>query len=70
MQDQFTFNRLTFNVGLRAEQWKHFATTGENIFTFDWEFAPRLSAPTTSSATAGRRCTATTAATTIRSATT
>ena len=28
---------------LRAEQWKHFATTGENIFTFDWEFAPRLS---------------------------
>ena len=27
----------------RAEQWKHFATTGENIFTFDWEIAPRLS---------------------------
>ena len=44
MQDQFTFNRLTFNVGLRAEQWKHFATTGEDIFTFDWAVAPRLSA--------------------------
>ena len=29
---------------MRAEQWKHFATTGANIFTFDWEFAPRLSA--------------------------
>ncbi len=29
---------------MRAEQWKHFATTGENIFTFEWEFAPRLSA--------------------------
>ena len=43
MQDQFSFNRFTANVGLRAEQWKHFATTGENIFTFDWEFAPRLS---------------------------
>ena len=28
---------------LPGEQWKHFATTGENIFTFDWEFAPRLS---------------------------
>jgi hypothetical protein len=37
-------NRFTFNLGLRAEQWKHFATTGENIFTFDWEVAPRLSA--------------------------
>lgn len=44
VQDSFTFNRFSFNVGLRAEQWKHFATTGEDIFTFDWEFAPRLSA--------------------------
>ena len=43
VQDQFSFNRFTANVGFRAEQWKHFATTGENIFTFDWEFAPRLS---------------------------
>lgn len=43
-QDTFTLNRFTFNLGLRAEQWKHFATTGENIFTFDWEIAPRLSA--------------------------
>ena len=43
-QDTFSFNRFTFNLGLRAEQWKHFATTGENIFTFDWEVAPRLSA--------------------------
>ena len=44
VQDTFRMNRLTFNLGLRAEQWKHFATTGENIFTFDWEVAPRLSA--------------------------
>jgi hypothetical protein len=43
LQDQFSFNRFTANVGVRAEQWKHFATTGENIFTFAWEFAPRLS---------------------------
>jgi Carboxypeptidase regulatory-like domain len=42
-QDEFQFGRFTANVGLRAEQWKHFATTGENIFTFDWNFAPRLS---------------------------
>ena len=26
------------------QRWEHFATTGENIFTFDWDFAPRLSA--------------------------
>lgn len=43
-QDQVTFNRLTLNVGVRAERWEHFATTGENIFTFDWMWAPRLSA--------------------------
>ncbi|MEW6320825.1 MAG: TonB-dependent receptor [Acidobacteriota bacterium] len=44
VQDVFTLNRWTFNLGVRAERWEHFATTGENIFTFDWEFAPRLSA--------------------------
>jgi hypothetical protein len=44
VQDQFTFDRLTFNVGIRGERWEHFATTGENIFTFDWAIAPRLSA--------------------------
>ena len=44
IQDSVTFNRLTLNVGLRAERWEHFATTGENIYTFPWEFAPRLSA--------------------------
>ena len=44
VQDEISFNRLTFNVGLRSERWEHFATTGENIYTFPWEFAPRLSA--------------------------
>lgn len=44
VQDQITFERWSFNVGLRAERWEHFATTGENIYTFPWEFAPRLSA--------------------------
>jgi len=43
-QDQVTFNRLTLNLGVRGERWEHFATTGENIFTFDWMWAPRLSA--------------------------
>ena len=43
-EDTFRYNRLTINAGLRGEQWKHYATTGENIFTFEWEFAPRLSA--------------------------
>ena len=37
-------NRLTLNVGMRTERWEHFATTGEDIYTFDWAFAPRLSA--------------------------
>jgi hypothetical protein len=44
VQDEVTFNRFTFNLGVRAERWEHFATTGENIYTFPWEFAPRLSA--------------------------
>jgi hypothetical protein len=44
IQDQVTFNRLTLNAGIRTERWEHFATTGENIFTFDWAIAPRLSA--------------------------
>ncbi len=43
-QDQISFGRLSLNLGLRAEQWKHFATTGEDIYTFDWALAPRLSA--------------------------
>lgn len=44
IQDEVTFNRLTLNLGLRTERWEHFATTGDNIYTFPWEFAPRLSA--------------------------
>jgi len=44
IQDEMTFNRLTLNLGLRTERWEHFATTGAKIYTFPWEFAPRLSA--------------------------
>ena len=44
VEDTWRLDRLTVNAGMRAEQWRHYATTGENIFTFDFEFAPRLSA--------------------------
>ena len=44
LQDQVQFKRLSFNVGVRAERWEHFGTTGESIYTFDWALAPRLSA--------------------------
>lgn len=43
LQDNFQLQRFTFNLGLRGERWEHFATTGENIFSFPWEYAPRLS---------------------------
>jgi len=44
VQDEIQFGKLTLNLGVRTERWEHFATTGENIYTFPWEFAPRLSA--------------------------
>lgn len=43
LQDSWTYGQWTVNAGVRTEQWKHYASTGEEIFTFDWEFAPRLS---------------------------
>mgnify|MGYP006196207601 CR=1 FL=1 len=44
VQDTWQQGRWSVNAGLRAEEWEHFATTGDGIFTFDWEVAPRLSA--------------------------
>ena len=44
VQDTFQVSRFTFNVGMRAEQWSHYASEGTKIFTFKWGFAPRLSA--------------------------
>ncbi|MFN2443876.1 MAG: carboxypeptidase regulatory-like domain-containing protein [Thermoanaerobaculia bacterium] len=44
IQDSILLGRLAVNLGVRAEEWVHTATTGEEIFTFDWEFAPRVSA--------------------------
>ena len=44
VQDSFPLGRLTINAGVRTERWEHFATTGDNIVTFEWAWAPRLSA--------------------------
>ena len=44
VQDEVQFGRVSLNLGVRMERWEHFATTGENIYTFPWEFGPRLSA--------------------------
>ena len=44
LQDEFALGRMTFNLGVRAESWNHFSTTGFSIFKFDTTWAPRLSA--------------------------
>ena len=43
LQDTYQVSRLSINAGVRAEKYEHFATTGANIYTFDWEYAPRVS---------------------------
>jgi hypothetical protein len=43
LQDTWQNGKWSVNAGVRAEKWEHFATTGENIFTFDTDYAPRLS---------------------------
>ena len=44
VQDSWNINEnWTVSAGVRAEKWEHYATDGGKIFTFDWEYAPRLS---------------------------
>lgn len=43
LQDTWTLDQWTVNAGLRTEQWSHYDSTGAKIYTFDWEYAPRLS---------------------------
>ena len=43
VQDTWQKGRWSANVGMRAEQWEHYASDGSNIYTFEWEYAPRLS---------------------------
>ncbi len=43
LQDTFSAtDRLSFNLGVRAERFEHVATDGTSVFTFDWTLAPRL----------------------------
>ncbi len=44
LQDQWQMGKLSLNVGVRSEEWDHFSTAGAKIFTFDTEYAPRISA--------------------------
>lgn len=43
VQDTWTLGQLTINAGLRAEEWTHLDSNGNELFTFEWEIAPRLS---------------------------
>jgi hypothetical protein len=43
LQDTWTLNQLTVNAGVRAEEWSHYGSGGQELFTFEWELAPRLS---------------------------
>lgn len=43
LQDTWQWNRWSVNAGVRGERWEHFASTGEQIVDFDWEYAPRVS---------------------------
>ncbi|RZA21419.1 MAG: TonB-dependent receptor [Lysobacteraceae bacterium] len=43
LQDTWTLNQWTVNAGVRAEEWKHYDSTGGQSAKFDWEFAPRVS---------------------------
>jgi hypothetical protein len=44
VQDGFDVGPWYFNLGLRAERYRHYASTGEDIYTFPWTWAPRLAA--------------------------
>ena len=43
IQDTWTQNKLTVNAGVRAEEWVHFDSKGEESAKFKWKMAPRLS---------------------------
>lgn len=43
LQDTWTLGQLTVNAGVRAEEWSHYGSSGQELFTFEWEIAPRLS---------------------------
>jgi hypothetical protein len=44
VQDTISFNNWTFDLGVRAETYTHYSSENTEIATFDWEYAPRMSA--------------------------
>ena len=42
-QDTWTKDKLTVNAGVRAEEWTHLDSQGNQSAKFEWKFAPRLS---------------------------
>lgn len=42
IQDAIEWERLYLTLGIRAEQWQHKNSRGENIATFGWDYAPRF----------------------------
>jgi hypothetical protein len=43
LQDTWTNKKLTINAGIRAEEWVHLDSKGEESAKFKWKAAPRLS---------------------------
>ncbi|WP_200934157.1 TonB-dependent receptor [Massilia sp. Leaf139] len=43
LQDTWTKDKLTITAGLRAEEWKHDDSKGNQSAKFEWKVAPRLS---------------------------
>jgi hypothetical protein len=43
LQDTWTLNKFTVNAGVRAEEWLHYDSKGDQTAKFKWEAAPRLS---------------------------
>jgi hypothetical protein len=43
VQDTWTLNKLTVNAGVRAEEWVHLDSKGDESAKFKWKLAPRLS---------------------------
>jgi hypothetical protein len=44
LQDAWTLDKWTINAGVRAEEWAHFDSKGDESAKFKWKLAPRLSA--------------------------
>jgi len=43
VQDSWQWNKWAVNAGVRVESWEHFNSAGDSIYTFEKEYAPRVS---------------------------